>query len=57
MTKNILRLSEVENYTSLSRATIYRLMKDGRFPKNHTMKDVKNRVIWLKNEIDEWFLL
>ena len=48
----IIRLSKVEERTGYSKATIYRKMADGSFPKARKLGD--RAVGWLEHEIDEW---
>lgn len=45
-------LSRVLERTSLSRATLYREVAGGRFPKPHRLSP--GRVGWLRSEIDAW---
>ena len=48
----LLRFQEVRHRTGLSRATIWRLERDGGFPKRRQIS--KNAVGWLEQEIDEF---
>ena len=48
----ILNSAEVEEVTSLSRSTIWRLERQGRFPRRFQLSD--NRVGWLQPEIKDW---
>lgn len=48
----ILRRSQVENRTGLSRASIYLFMKNGSFPKAVALG--QRSVGWHEAEIDEW---
>jgi prophage regulatory protein len=48
----ILRVEEVANYLSLSKATIYRLIKSGDFPPS--IKLSTRRVGWKKETVDAW---
>ncbi|MCF6808195.1 AlpA family transcriptional regulator [Thiotrichales bacterium 19S9-12] len=50
--KNILRLPQVISVTNLSRATIYRLISQGDFPKQ--IKLGVRSSGWVQNEIDQW---
>jgi prophage regulatory protein len=43
---------EVCRRTSLSRASLYRLMSDGSFPRPVTLHGV--RKAWIESEIDAW---
>lgn len=49
---SILRLSDVMSRTGLGRATIYRWMSRGSFPRH--FKIGLSAVGWLKEEIDDW---
>lgn len=48
----ILRINEVMNVTSLSRATIYKLMGDGSFPSS--VKLSPRSVGWLEDAVYGW---
>jgi prophage regulatory protein len=54
MTENIdpIKIDRVKDRTGLSKPTIYRLMRTGRFPKQ--MKTSDNTVAWVKSEVDGW---
>mgnify|MGYP000136659538 FL=1 len=47
-----IKLPRVREITSLSNATIYRLIKQGTFPKQ--IKLSKRTVVWNMDEIDNW---
>jgi prophage regulatory protein len=47
-----LRIRQVMLLTGLSRMTIYRLERDGRFPKRRRLS--KNAVAWLESDINAW---
>lgn len=47
-----LRLNAVLDKTGLSRATLYRKIQDGTFPKQITIG--ARCVAWLESEIEEW---
>lgn len=47
-----LSLVDVKQLTSLSKTTIYRLMKEETFPK--PIKITSRRVAWRKSQIDQW---
>ena len=52
MTKRVLRLPEVIERTGISRSLIYRLIKEGNFPKQiHTSKRTSS---WIESEVNEW---
>lgn len=48
----ILRLPEVRAITGLSRATIYRAISNGSFPRS--IKLTENSVGWLESDIEAW---
>jgi prophage regulatory protein len=48
----LMRLPEVRALTSLSTATIYRLMDDGTFPQS--VKLSKRATAWLESEVTAW---
>ena len=52
MEPRILRLREVQQQTRLSKATIYRLLRSGAFPK--PIRLGVRAVGWRTEEIDEW---
>ncbi|MDE1348529.1 AlpA family transcriptional regulator [Vibrio aestuarianus] len=49
-----IKLKEVMNITGLARATVYKHIKNGQFPKSVSLGE--RAVAWLDNEIDEWML-
>ena len=52
MTKKIFNIKETTEYVGLSRVSVWRLIKEGRFPEPlHTSE--KNRA-WLISELDAW---
>jgi prophage regulatory protein len=50
----LLRVREVSTKTGLSRAYIYKLERQGEFPKRR--KIAENCVGWLEHEVDKWCL-
>ncbi len=48
----LIRLNEVINISGLSRATVYRFMDEGRFPKSVSLGD--RAVAWVYEEVCEW---
>lgn len=50
--KRMLRLRAVTDRTGLSKATLYRLIKKGRFPE--PVRLTERAVRWPEEEIDEW---
>ena len=52
MKDRLLRRPEVEEITGLSRASIYRLMRSGRFPASVKVSDTAVR--WRASEVAAW---
>lgn len=52
MNDALLRFPEVRTLTGLSRATIWRLERDGRFPARRLLG--VNSVGWLRSEVQGW---
>lgn len=52
MEPKILRRREVERHTQLSKATLYRLIRAGAFPR--PIKLGERAVGWRREEIDQW---
>ena len=52
LNERYLKIEEVLEVTSYSRAQIYRLMKSGEFPSSYRLS--KNRVAWKETEIRDW---
>lgn len=52
LTMKYLNIKEVCERTSLSRSTVYRLIKDGYFPRK--IKISKSRVAWRDCEVNAW---
>lgn len=50
--QQILRMKQVEEFTGLSRYTIYRFMGEGTFPKQ--IKLGKRAVGWLVDDVNNW---
>jgi prophage regulatory protein len=53
MTQKLLRLRAVEDWTGLSRAVIYRMMKAGEFPRPIQLTGAR-AVAWLSEDVDGW---
>ena len=49
---HLLRRPQVEAMPSLSRATIYRYMKEGKFPKSHSLGS--RIAVWKLSEVQDW---
>lgn len=52
MSNTLIRLPEVQRRTGYSKAWIYRLMSQQRFPK--TVKIGSRAIAFIESEIDEW---
>lgn len=48
----LLRLAEVKNRVGYGRASIYRLIAAGQFPRPHSLG--ARAVAWLESDIDAW---
>ena len=52
MKKKLLRFPEVQDRVGLSRTTIWRLEKKGKFPARRILGE--NSVGWLEEEVEKW---
>jgi len=52
MSQSLIRLSEVQRRTGYSKAWIYRLLKESRFPQS--VKIGSRAIAFVESEIDEW---
>ena len=50
--QELIRLNVVKEITSLSKSTIYRLISEGRFPKQ--IQIGKRAVVWMRSDINSW---
>jgi prophage regulatory protein len=50
--KQLVKRKKVEELTSLSRSSLYRLMSDGIFPK--PIRLGSKSVAWLKSDVEAW---
>ncbi|MCW8331953.1 AlpA family transcriptional regulator [Photobacterium sp. SDRW27] len=50
----LIRQKEVTEMTGVSRASVYKLMAVGRFPKSVSLGD--RAVAWVESEVQEWIL-
>ncbi len=50
--KQLIKLSEVMQYTSLSKSSIYAFISDGTFPKQISIG--ARGSAWLKSDVDNW---
>lgn len=48
----LIRIKEVQLLTSLARATVYKYMQEGGFPKQVSLG--ANAVAWVEEEVLEW---
>ncbi len=48
----LIKLQQVKELTSLARATIYKYMSEGRFPKQVSLGE--NSVAWVQEEVMDW---
>ncbi|HHF3041944.1 TPA: AlpA family phage regulatory protein [Vibrio diabolicus] len=51
---NFLNLEQVETKTTLCKSSIYKLMKNGEFPKNFTV--LGKRKAWNEKEVEGWMM-
>lgn len=52
MSATLIRLPEVQRRTGYSKAWIYRLLKESRFPKS--VKIGSRSIAFIESEVDEW---
>ena len=52
MNDRIILEAERKQRTSISRSTVWRMEKEGKFPKRRDVSD--GRIGWFESEIDEW---
>ena len=50
--QEFIRLNVVQEITSLSKSTIYRLVSEGDFPKQ--VQIGKRAVVWVRSDINAW---
>ena len=50
--QEFIRLNVVQEITSLSKSTIYRLISEGDFPKQ--IQIGKRAVVWVRSDINAW---
>ena len=56
LTKSFIRIQSVCELTSLSKLTIYRLIKKDMFPKPITLRGMENVRLFVKDEVEDWIL-
>ena len=54
LTKSFIRITRVIELTSLSKSTIYRLIKKDRFPKPITLRGMEIVRLFVKDEVEDW---
>jgi prophage regulatory protein len=47
----LMRMKQLSNYTSLSRAYLYNLIKDSDFPDSISLNGIR---MWEKSDVDSW---
>lgn len=52
----LLRIGKVSGASGISRAYIYQLCKEGRFPKPVSLVPGGTSVAWVATEVDDWIL-
>ncbi|AOP43939.1 MULTISPECIES: helix-turn-helix transcriptional regulator [Edwardsiella] len=52
MSQSLIRLSEVQRRTGYSKAWIYRLLKENRFPQS--VKIGSRSIAFVESEVDDW---
>lgn len=50
----IMKIAAVAEYCAVSKATVYRLMKAGRFPKSISLVPGGRRVGWRASDVRKW---
>lgn len=50
----VMRLPDVIEEVGIAKDTIYKLMRQGKFPKNRPMRDMPSRRIWQRSEVLAW---
>jgi prophage regulatory protein len=53
-TSSLLRIGKVSDVSGISRAYIYQLCKEGRFPKPVSLVQGGTSVAWVASEIEDW---
>lgn len=52
--ERLLRLADVKRETTLSKATIYRLIAQGKFRRGEAMRDMPRVVVWPESAITDF---
>jgi predicted DNA-binding transcriptional regulator AlpA len=50
----LLRVGDIERLTTLSRTTIWRLERAGKFPAGRSLPAVPSAKVWLESEVLSW---
>ena len=50
----LLRRREVERRTALGTSTIYKLVREGQFPRAKRVPGAPGVVVWLESEVEAW---
>ena len=56
LSQSFIRITEVIELTTLSKSTIYRLIKKDMFPKPITLRGMENVRLFVKDEVEDWIL-
>ena len=54
LSKSFIRISEVIELTTLSKSTIYRMVRKNEFPKPISIKSLGNISLFVREEVQEW---
>ena len=54
LSKSFIRITEVIELTTLSKSTIYRLIKKNQFPKPITLRGMEKVRLFVRGEVEEW---
>ena len=49
-----LRVKDVQRLTTLSRSTLWKLEREGKFPKGHTLPALPAAKVWLESDVLRW---
>ena len=52
--QKLIRLSEVQERTGLSRSKLYAMQANGEFPKGVKLSDGGSAVSWIESEVNDW---
>tara|TARA_A100001035_G_C27406543_1_gene330988 strand:+ start:287 stop:490 length:204 start_codon:yes stop_codon:yes gene_type:complete len=54
LNKSFIRIKEVIELTTLSKSTIYRMVRKNEFPKPISIKSLGNISLFVREEVQEW---